>query len=184
MTSRGHATLTFMLFFSLISSSFASFSYIVTTRPLEENNMHAESHLLSLSRTLPSSYYLRGARASDLVPAGGAGGLPHLRWPPGLREVLETAVLLPVGGGGPGWPRVRVWFPAAASRRRRHQGIRSSRSLSRLAGTPLWCRRRARGGGSPHVESLYRSPSAAVRRPRGVMRSPPFYVEGTVAVPP
>ena len=112
-------------FFSLISSSFASFSYIVTTRPLEENNRHAESHLLSLSRTLPSSYYLRGARASDLVPAG---GLPHLRWPPGLREVLETVVLLPVGGGGPGWPRVRVWFPAAASRqwRRRRQGIKSS----------------------------------------------------------
>ena len=29
------------------------------------------------------------------------------------------------------------------------------------------------------MESLYRSPSAAVRRPRGVTRSPPFCVEGT-----
>ena len=29
------------------------------------------------------------------------------------------------------------------------------------------------------VESLYRSPSVAVRRPRGVTRSPAFCVEGT-----
>ena len=75
-------------------------------------------------------------------------------------------------------------FPAAASRRRRRrrrrQGIRSSRALPRLVGAPLWCRRRARGGGSPRVESLYRSLSAAACCPRGAMGAPAFYFEGTV----
>ena len=52
----------------------------------------------------------------------------------------------------------RVWFPAAASRRRRRHrlGITSSRSLPRPVGAPLRRRRRDRGGGAPCVERLHR----------------------------
>jgi len=88
----------------------------------------------------------------------------------------------PGRGGTPSSSRVRVMFPAAAlrQRRRRRQGIRSSRALPRLVGAPLRCRRRARGGGSPRVESLYMSLSVAARCPQGAMGAPAFYFEGTV----
>jgi hypothetical protein len=108
---------------------------------------------------LSSSYCLREAKASAPVSAGGAGGLPRLRWPSRLREVVETAVLLPVGGGDPSSSRVR--FPAAASRRwrrRRRQGIRSSRAPPRLGDASLRRRRRARGGGVRLRRLLCRSP--------------------------
>ena len=45
-----------------------------------------------------------------------AGGLLHLRWPFGLREVVETAVLPPVGGGTSSF-RVRFLVAAAAASR-------------------------------------------------------------------
>ena len=78
--------------------------------------------------------------------------------------------MTPVGGGRPS--SVRVRFPAAASRRRRHRhGIRSSRALPRLVGAPFRRQRRARGGGAPGVELLYRSRSPAVHRPRGKVSS-------------
>jgi hypothetical protein len=48
------------------------------------------------------------------VSAGGAGGLPCLRWPSGFCEVLETAGLLLFGGVGPSRSRVR--FSTAVSR--------------------------------------------------------------------
>ena len=48
-----------------------------------------------------------------------------------------------------------------------------------LVGAPLRCRRRACGGGSPCVESLYRSLSAAARCPRGAMEAPAFYFVNT-----
>ena len=80
-----------------------------------------------------------------------------------------TVGLLPASGGvGSSLsPRVsRVRFPASTSRRRRRrrQGITSSRALPRLDGVPLRRRRRARGGGAPGVDPLYRSPWPAARR--------------------
>jgi len=63
--------------------------------------------------SLSSRYCLREEKASALVAAGGANGLPRLRWPSGFREVVETTVLPPVGGGRPS--SVRVRFPAVAS---------------------------------------------------------------------
>ena len=110
--------------------------------------------------------HLREATVRASVPAGGASGLSRLRWPPGHHEVVETVGLLPAGGGvgsslGPRVSRVR--FPASTSRRRR-QGITSSRALPRLDGVPLRCRRRARGGGAPGVDPLYRSPRPAACR--------------------
>ena len=75
---------------------------------------------------------------------------------------------MPAGGGvgsslGPRVSRVR--FPASKSRRRRRrQGIMSSRALPRLDGAPLRRCRRARGGGVPGVDPLYRSPRPAARR--------------------
>ena len=113
---------------------------------------------------------LREASERASVPAGsgGAGGLSRLRWPPGRREVAETVGLLPAGGGVGSSisPRVsRVSFPASKSRRRRRRlGIMSSRVLPRLDGAPLRRRRRARGGGVPGVDPLYRSPWPAARR--------------------
>ena len=49
-------------------------------------------------------------------------------------------------------------------RRRRCQGITSSRALPRLDGVSLRRRRRARGGGAPGVDPLYMSPWLAARR--------------------
>jgi len=123
------------------------------------------SELLFLSRTLSSRYCLREEKASAPVAAGGAGGLPRLRWPSGLCEVVETAVL----------PRsvvvVLVVLGLGFRRRRHRHGIRSSRAHPHLVGAPLRRRRRARGGGAPGVELLYRSRSPAVHRPRGMVSS-------------
>ena len=94
-----------------------------------------------------------------------AGGLPRLRWPMGLHEAVETAGLLPVGGEGPSSSRVR--FPATWSRwrrRRRRQGIRSSRALPRLGGALLRRRRRVRGGGVGLHRLMYRSLRRLVSR--------------------
>jgi len=82
------------------------------------------SELLFLSRTLSSRYCLREEKASAPVAAGGAGGLPRLRWPSGLCEVVETAVL----------PRSVVVVLVVLGlgfrrRRQRRHGIRSSRAL-------------------------------------------------------
>jgi len=112
---------------------------------------------------------LREASERASVLAGGAGGLSRLRWPPRRREVAETVGLLPAGGGVGSsiGPRVsRVSFPASKSRRRRRRrhGIMSSRVLPRLDGAPLRRRRRARGGGVPGVDPLYRSPRPAACR--------------------
>ena len=93
--------------------------------------------------TLPLSslLHLKEATGRASVPAGGAGGLSRLRWPPGRREVAETVGLWPAGGGvgssvGPSVSRVS--FPVSKSRRRRrHHGIMSSRVLPRLDGAPL-----------------------------------------------
>ena len=48
---------------------------------------------------------------------------------------------------------------------------KSSRALPRPRGTLFRCQRRARGGGAPAVEFLYRSRSPAVHRPRGKVSS-------------
>lgn len=124
------------------------------------------SELLFLSRTLTSRYCLREEKASAPVAAGGAGGLPRLRWPSGLCEVVETAVLPPVGSGRPS--NVRVRFPAAAAA---SWNKVLPRSPPRLVGSPLRRRRRARGGCAPGMELLYRSRSPAVHRPRGMVSS-------------
>ena len=62
---------------------------------------------------------------------------------------------MPVGGRSPSSSRVR--FPATRSRRRRRQGIRSSRALPRLGSALLRRRRRVRGGGVRLCRLLYRS---------------------------
>ena len=48
---------------------------------------------------------------------------------------------------------------------------KSSRALPRPRGALLRCQRRARGGGAPAVEFLYRSRSPAIHRPRGKVSS-------------
>jgi hypothetical protein len=115
--------------------------------------------LFSLSKALVLLQLKEGAKRGVAVSAGGADGLPHLRWPSGRGEVAETAALSPVGGVGPS--RSRFWCPvAAASRRRRwrrHIGIRSSRTSPRLGGAMLRRRRRVRGGGVRLCRPLYRS---------------------------
>jgi hypothetical protein len=106
---------------------------------------------------------LREVIVSAPVYVGGGGGLPRLRWPSGLCEVVETAGLSLVGGVGPSSSRSR--FSATASRWwRRRQGIRSSRALPCLGGALLRCRRRARGGKVRSVWILYRRLSPAVLR--------------------
>ena len=108
--------------------------------------------------------------------AGGAGGLSRLRWPSGLREVVETAGPLPVGGSPSSRSRVR--FPATRPRRRRNHGIRSSRAHPRLGGALLRRRRRVRGGGAPSVEPVYRRSLPAASRPVREVSSPAFGCEG------
>jgi hypothetical protein len=73
-------------------------------------------HSLSLESAFPH-LQLRGVTSSVLFSAGGAGGLPRLRWPSGLREVVKTVGLSPVGDLGPS--RSRLGFSVAASRQRR-----------------------------------------------------------------
>ena len=111
----------------------------------------------------------RGGKKGDLGAVGGDGGLLRLRWPAGHREVAETASLSPAGGGSSICPRIsRVRVPgvsgeatAAAALR----GNKSSRALSRPFGVSLRRHRRARGGGAPAVELLFRRSSPAARRP-------------------
>ena len=111
----------------------------------------------------------RGGEKGDLGAVGGDGGLLRLRWPAGHREVAETASLSPAGGGSSICPRVsRVRVPgvsgeatAAAALR----GNKSSRALPRPFGVSLRRHRRARGGGAPAVELLFRRSSPAARRP-------------------
>ena len=107
-------------------------------------------------------------RKGDPVAAGGVGGLLRLRWPAGHREVAGTAGLLLAGVVGCSLgPRVsRVRFPgvsgeAAAAPR----WNKSSRALSHPFGASLRCYQRARGGGAPVVELVYRRCSPAARRP-------------------
>ena len=99
---------------------------------------------------------LREAKGGARVVAGQASGLPRLRWPSGLCDVMETVA--PVGGVGP--CSVRVRFPVLRlrrRRRRRHVGIRSSRPLPRHGGALLRRHRRVRGGGVRLCRSVYRS---------------------------
>jgi hypothetical protein len=72
--------------------------------------------LSGLSRKLSSSSTVERGEPGRSA-AGGAGGLPRLRWPSGLREVVKTVGLSPFGGLGPS--RSRLGFLAVASRRRR-----------------------------------------------------------------
>jgi len=68
---------------------------------------------------------------------------------------------LPAGGVCPslGFPRFRVWFPVGVVEAQAATPAwnKSPRALPRPVGVPLGCRQRVRGGGSPAVESLYRS---------------------------
>ena len=92
---------------------------------------------------LLSHQQLREAVAGAPVSVG---GLPCLRWPSGPGEVVETVALSPVGVG-PSSSRSRVRFPgAAAARRWRPVGIRSSCAFPRLGNILLRCWRRAHGG--------------------------------------
>jgi len=82
----------------------------------------------------------------------------------GVREVVETAGLLPVGGSS---NRSRVGFPVARSRRRRRRclrGIRSSPVRPHPVGVAPRRRRQTGEGGVPLVNSLYRSPGLELRR--------------------
>ena len=89
---------------------------------------------LSFSRTLWSLF--ESGESKDVGPRRQGGGLLHLRWPFGLREVVETAVLLPVGGGTPSSSRVRVMFPATAAAASRNKVLSSSPSPRRCS-TPV-----------------------------------------------
>lgn len=121
---------------------------------------------------------LTEGKKGDLVAVGGDGGLPRLQWPPGHREVVETAALSPAARAvcrlG---PRVsRLGFPgdageveAAALR-----WNKSSRTLPPLGGALLRHRRRVCGGESSRVGALFRSCPAASRRFSTGMRLPIF----------
>ena len=93
----------------------------------------------------------------------------RLRWPAGRLEVVGTAVALPVGVGCSGPSRSRGSCPCAAGEATAAAALlwnKSSRSLPRPVGVPLRRHRRARRGGAPRVERLYRSPASFVLRLR------------------
>ena len=121
---------------------------------------------------------LTEGKKGDLVAVGGDGGLPRLRWPPGHREVVETAALSPaVRVVCRLRPRVsRFGFPGDAGEAEAAALCwnKSSRTLPPLVGALLRHRRRARGGESFGVGALFRSPPAASCRSSTGMRLPIF----------
>ena len=104
----------------------------------------------------------------------------RLRWPAGRREVAETTCLLLAGGVGSRFsPRgSRSRFPVDEATAAAATWNKSSRVLSRPVGAPLRYRRRARGGRSPYVESLYRSSPTVARCLRGMAGSSAFCFRG------
>jgi hypothetical protein len=91
------------------------------------------------------------------VVAGGAGSPFRLRWPAGRREGAGIADLLLAGSVGPRVSRVRFPCVAGEAMAAVSQWNKSSRTLPCPIDAPLRRRWRARGGGAPYVESLYRS---------------------------
>jgi len=109
----------------------------------------------------------RGRHRRGLRSLPPAFGPFRLQWPVGRPEVVGTAVPSPVSVGGSGPSRSRSSCPCAAGEAMAAAALlwnKSSRSLPRPFGVPLRRHRRARGGGAPRVECLYRSPASFLLR--------------------
>jgi hypothetical protein len=99
----------------------------------------------------------REAISSGVSSAGGSLGPPHLRWPPGCREMRRTKLPSPAKGVAVKSLSFRVRFLMKLPRQRHHLGIRSFRAFPRLADALLRCQRRVRGGGVRLCRLVYRS---------------------------